>query len=140
MKKILSLVLLTCFCSMPLAKASEGINKNQYKILKCNEKTGVCIARKTPFEYVLVTKENKLLTQIEYQNLEAINSNLYLVTTKEHKNGLIDNQGQIILEPKYQIRPSRIENTLQYSLVVIKNANNTNNDNIFFIIPLKYNR
>ena len=62
-----------------------------------------------------MSRDNKLLTQFEFSRIKNVNSNLYIVT-KNNKDGLINNQGQIILEPNYQIRPSRIENTLQYSL------------------------
>lgn len=94
---------------------AEAVPNTEYKVIKCDEQSGVCIARDKVLRYGLMTRDNKLLTQFEFSRIKNVSSNLYLVT-KNNKDGLIDNQGQIVLEPNYQIRPSRIEKTLQYSL------------------------
>ncbi len=93
----------------------EAVPNTEYKVIKCDKQSGVCIARDKTLRYGLMSRDNKLLTQFEFSRIKNVNSNLYIVT-KNNKDGLINNQGQIILEPNYQIRPSRIENTLQYSL------------------------
>ena len=93
----------------------EAVPNTDYKDIKCDKQSGVCIARDKTLRYGLMSRDNKLLTQFEFSRIKNVNSNLYIVT-KNNKDGLINNQGQIILEPNYQIRPSRIENTLQYSL------------------------
>ena len=109
-KKILTTLLLLGGILM-----AEAAPNTEYKIVKCDEQSGVCIVRNKILQYGLMNRDKKLLTQFEFSKINNINSNLYLVT-KDFKEGLINNQGQIVLDIKYQIRPSRIENTLQYSL------------------------
>lgn len=89
---------------------------NNYKIVKCNEETKVCIIRDKYLNYGLSDKELNIILPAEYMNITFCkdgDTNIEIVKKDESgcpKYGRTDKFGKIIIPPMYSsIRSSNIK-------------------------------
>ena len=99
------------------------MNEKEYKILKCNEETNVCIIVDKYLNYGLADKDLNIILPCEYMKISFCpdNNSDFLLQKKSDagipKYGIANKNGQIIIEPKCEsVRYSKQQNKYELKI------------------------